>query len=133
MMLSQEYMEGQVCSFRQAQGLKQMGIIQLSSWCYQFNGTDKIFKLNTKIPRPTLKRTPRQYAAYTSGELGRLIPGRHLNMVWKMGEKWYIGGNMGETSITREFESEAQARAQLLINLLATGTLKSETINKLLK
>lgn len=132
-MLSQEYMEGQVCLFRQAQGLKQMGITQLSSWCYQFNGKDKIFKLNTKIPRPTtLKRTPIQYAAFTSGELGRLIPGRHLNMVWKMGEKWYIGENMGEASITREFESEAQARAQLLINLLATGTIKVQTINNLL-
>lgn len=117
--------EKQVCILRQAQKLKELGIKQESLFRWSNNSDWEIMQgehTNTD-----------DCSAFTSSELGKMLypnsitdkaPILHDNKKWELNEKFTWG------TIKVSKDTEAIARASLLIYFIETKNLTVETCNE---
>lgn len=127
-------LEKQVCTFKQARKLKELGVKQYTSlFFYNLNKkhTPIVYKFN-------VKDISFIYSAYTVAELGQMLP-THINnrdfymrYCWKGYSFGYNGRHLGlEPIIVDWFNNEAEARAELLIKLISENYIKDvEKINE---
>jgi hypothetical protein len=122
----------QVASLKLANELKELGVKQDSVWCWVKSPCrDRGYecRLSWNID-PYLEN----YSAYTVAELGEMLKNHaHILPEWNkycMGAKWFsdIYSTFGYCQINEE--TEADARAKMLIYLIKEGTIKAEEIGK---
>jgi len=111
----------QVCSLDQAAKLKALGINQVQQTFYwQFGAPHYPVHVNAYQP---------YFAAFTSAELGEMLPRECYTMLEPGIEMhvWHCGTDNEE--VLFQADTEAQAKAELLIWLLEKGKLNPETVN----
>lgn len=129
-------LENQVCSYEQAKTLKKLGVIQ-DSLFYHTN-SDKW----GVMPRKSIDFTGNPHSAFTVAELGIMLPTYYPSWRFKKDNVVkYITTVItkdevknGKTITTepkfdRYENTEAQSRAQMLIDLLENGVINVEDIN----
>jgi hypothetical protein len=125
-------LEEQVCSIKLAQILKGLGVNQesLFYWRYSTDGSKPSHELNQQGRHPDNEYASCA-AAFTVAELGEMLPswGQYYDssesLYWKMpwkvrdsnGVKWYSEAD------AKGSETEADARAKMLIHLIETKTI----------
>ena len=128
-------LKDQVCSFELAKRLKDLGVEQKSLffWNYDdFGSSENLENSNFKgwIDNPNWRKA----SAFTVAELGEMLPEGY--QTYRLGYKWFNDAKsqdeMGWVSkpelIFDAFETEADARAKILIHLIETGKLKKEDL-----
>lgn len=114
----------QVCTREQALLLKQLGVRQDTAYCWISN---------YNMPVLFGQQGPHfQAAAYTTAELGEMLPNCYETM--KTSEGWH-GFDMDDDSIPTDedsYDTEAECRAEIIIYLLQNGKIKLEDVNNAL-
>ena len=123
--------EKQVCSYKQAQKLKELGVIQLSHFCYVKHKnieeeTIAFLDVCTEIcDAPHLEIV---YSAFNVAELGLMIDWDYVSATppYKKEKKW--GLHTIQDSYSNK--NEALVRADTLIYLLENKKMSVKTCNK---
>ena len=145
-------LQNQVCTLQQAKRLKELGVCQdsLFSWCgdeeqrLMDNGKDGLAVGNwvfvdSTIPWNNQELDQRQLvpsskpfaAAFTVAELGIMLPDAYESISAKelSGTVWYgIDENGRFYPCEKQYQTEAECRADMIIHLIESGQL---TINEL--
>lgn len=109
-------MEDQVCTLGQAMKLKKAGVEQRSYFSYHFKTYQlMIATLSLEIPQ----HWQNNLAAFTSAELGKMLPPYTITKYTDRIEKWSAIHYFNGEEIVEDAETEAQARAELLLRLLS--------------
>ena len=115
-------LEDQVCSLRQSQKLKELGVLLISALSYEVDTGELVYNADG-CPVEDL-----YIPAYTVAELGVLL-GKYTVMKYAGEKYWRL---YDEKGVLREFifsvENEAQARASALILLLENNYVKAENL-----
>lgn len=131
-------LENQVCALDQAKKLKELGVEQKSLWHYTVNDSGEV-KAMTVLNTHQVFINPnngahystwKKIAAYTSAELGEMLP-RECFIMLEPGEKmhvWHAGSE--DFEILCPADTEAQAKADLLIWLLEKGHTTAAEVNE---
>jgi len=106
----------QVISLELARKLKKLGVKQESRWYYNVYDA----KTTLDIAKDNCGGDERFYSAFTVAELGEMLPKDFMS--YKRYDKW----TCGEHRINKweSAETEADARARMLIYLLENGLIK---------
>lgn len=127
--------ENQVCTREQGEKLESLGVTgkPLFCYCYIHSGYEEDGKLDIlptqfELAIPDLATTW-VAPAFTVAELGVMIGGGYDTM-YCTGEGWRCFNMEGADYFENTFPTEAQARAQMLIDLLETGSEKVEQVNQ---
>lgn len=123
--------ENQVCTLEQAQKLKEFGVEQVSAFSYNKEG---------KLWAPHYNDMPLAWsahtAAFTVAELGVLLPSelytQYTGSSPSRNAPWEWVDDHGKEAMGI-YDTEAQARAALLIRLLEAGDIQTEDCNERLK
>lgn len=133
-------LENQVCSIEQAEELKRLGLAQRSLFHYVNNWLNprklpvdngQIIVMGTEKHQYNLRAKERDtsiefVSAFNVAELGELL-GRHIEIVQyseNKGDFYMYWDSLGR------FETEAQARAFVLIESIKEGVITIEDVNK---
>lgn len=140
-------LEKQVCSYKYAKKLKELGIEQDSYWWWVAIGNDPRLIESYEYQNFKDKRDT-DYSAFTAVELGELLPHsinikfkngkprkyNHHWRSWRAGNKswWNIAYSACNSyeSLFQKADTEADARAKMLIYLLEQGIITPEQESK---
>lgn len=147
-------LQNQVCSLQQAKKLKELGICQNShfSWCgdetqrLMDNGKDGIAVSNWVFLSETLPVNNQEEdhrrlvpsakpfaAAFTVAELGVMLPDAFESISAKElhGTVWYgIDQNGNFFPFKKQYQTEAECRAEMIIELIESGQLAIIEVNQ---
>ena len=121
--------KSQVCTLEQAKKLKELGVSGHSVFFHI--PTDTILKSIITTEPDGIHIGRKHYAAFTVAELGHMLPSLYVSG-W-FGESpadfnWMVWPN-GVSANIEEGETEAQARASMVIRLLERHEITAEQIN----
>lgn len=136
-------LEQQVCTLEQAKRLKELGVDQDISLFEHVEYTFERGNSSIENRRPNRLNKEWVYSAFTVAELGQMLPndlqpnsGRHWS--WYHRHTWK-GESVGYSAHGIDpieqgwYDTEAEARAAMLIHLLETKTITAEQVNERLK
>lgn len=109
--------EDQVCDLKYARKLKELRVKQESIWYWIVD--EKTGEVDLSNGKPIVKGL-KFYSAFTCSELGEMLPRGYASH--KLGDEWYCLKREKDRD-TRD-ETEANARAKMLIYLLENGLIK---------
>jgi hypothetical protein len=115
-------LEKQVVSLELAQRLKELGVKQNAyfSWYKQSNfGNEYILSISGET-------NIENYSAFTSAEVGELLEKDVTYKFKNTGDEWYLCDNCENSTGA---DTEADARAKMLIYLIENNLIKLEDIN----
>lgn len=122
-----ELLQEQICTFEQAQKLKELGVTRrsIAMYAYHFGVWMPLFTVDGL--------SSETYPAYTVGELGFMLPTAYdtqrLTSETGNGEIWRCYDDNGNDVIDWEYNTEAEARAAALIMVLNEGILSLTQVN----
>lgn len=128
--------EQQVCTLKQAKKLKDLGVSGNSAFRWNQNLYQNVGDINEGVwsiwynPMPII--SDNQLPAFSVAELGVMLPDYYESHKAGNGWCWYSG----PLEIDDQFETgdtEAAARAALLISLLSNGFISVDDVNNRLK
>jgi len=123
-------LEDQVCSLELAIKLKSLGVEQSSLWYWVKDSWLKEFKLIYTRSGDILPITiyDEEYSAFTVAELGEGLPTAYYTRHDTITRDWlgyrYKGRDIGDELIVAGIDTEANARAKMLIYLIENGLVK---------
>ncbi len=128
-------LEDQVCSVRQAEILKKIGVNQDNSYAgwRQTSVAMKLFVRN--------EDDDYDYAAFTATELGEMLPATHMysdltyRCITLKEDQWVVSYISANHQIFNSLfgRTEAEARAEMLIYLITRKIITIESVNKLIQ
>lgn len=127
--------EKQVCTLEQAERLKDLGVKQNGYFWWSWYGQSRF--PNWEVTRE--KTNEATCCAFTVAELGEMLPEGFYSdkedFKWEMMQKDDDGKleeilELGVIDATELFNTEAQARANLLIHLLESKTITATEVNE---
>lgn len=116
----------QVTSLELSKRLKELGVKQesLFYWVKVRNGFSLFYRYEDVFMRDS--SDPEEYSAFTVAELGNILPVDYC-MSWKIpGLVWVCAENVYDYSLRFYSETEANARAKMLIHLIEKNLIKLE-------
>lgn len=121
-------LEQQVCNLESAKRLKELGVRQESLWHWFVSKSGVKFIGQVHEVRGDFY----QYAAFTCAELGELLP-LHIDIYKTDHRTWIVVPNQyyERTGVCHEQNTEAEARARMLIYLIDNGIIKNNNLGEL--
>jgi len=126
-------LQDQVCSFELAKKLKELGVKQGSLFYWYTDGLNFQVDIKTDYIRGVYGYSGKQdemYPTFTVAELGEMLP--NFCSSYQMPEPhtsssislWYCGAK--ETELSQVAETEADARAKMLIYLIENNLMEAK-------